>query len=203
MAAPTTPPSNDKEWSIVFAERWVRGGSTFDTLVFGKPISHPILVLKDNKGRVVSEFDGAPYDNTQHDGFKPGFLNQVFKRTATLITPVGVDAPMKWALDNVGLGKYYPTLRIRFYNHASVYGVHDSEQTIARGTKRDIQRKWLKLLEGAHEISDMNLPFNRFGWGQGRYNCQTLIAHALHHADMEAKPQYAAKGWKRVYKPSF
>lgn len=189
---------------IELCERPVRLARQLDYILFGKPLAHPFLALIDENERVLSELHFVPYDNSSSatHGGKRTRLNRLFELSTAATVPIGIDKLIRTLLSKTRLAKSYPTLHSVMTYGPRQYPTAPEHQVIASGYYAEMIEFWQDLRASAAKIDREMRPYDRFGCGRNRHNCQTGLAEILKQNGFLPMPlsgRYAAPGW--TFKP--
>lgn len=186
-------------WSIELCERPVHLLKQVDRILFGKDLAHPFLVLLDDKDIVRGEIHMIPYDRTAINGISR--LSRIFQRCQAFATPVGCDIVLRSVVQYTRWKNAYPVLHSRFYEAARQHDIAIYKKSLLRAPQDRVMASWEQLTQAALRLDSLNLPYDRFGWGRNRYNCQTGIASILAAAGLKSPTlsnRLAVPGWKVI-----
>jgi hypothetical protein len=187
-------------WHIELCERPVKLARHLDYALFKRPLSHPFLALIDEDGNVAGEIHLGPYDRTRSTVEKKARtrLNRLFELSTAITGLTGIDKLVRTCVQHTPLHRYYPTIHSTFHSCATQYSRATERQVLICGAQSQINDLWTNLRAQAAEIDLQNLPYDRFGWGRGRHNCQTALAQVMENTGLNVLPlsgRYAAPGW--------
>jgi len=187
------------KWSIWLAERPVVANAKKDAVEFGKPFSHPFLILKDVFDITRGEIHGT-WGNWPNRGLRdaPGKLLDNF--TGAVCT----DKSARFLA--AVTGPLYPRglileLRDHFIPRPSI-----ERQRIFKGDKKQALERWEALKGEFPSVNDQALPFYRYATREsGLTNCQIMLRATLEKAcTFETIPdlRLAHTGWTASAKPA-
>ncbi len=186
-----------RQWRIELCERPVRKAQRVDMLLFGRALCHPFLALIDEHDKVLGEIHLVPFDRSTTTRTRTR-LNRLFELATAATVPMHVDKAVRGVVGATPLGRYYPTLHSLFYDHAAQYAKALVRQELVTDSPSRTRTTWNLLRMAATRLDARNLPYDRFGSGRGRNNCQSGLATILAEAGLPVIPlsgQFAAPGW--------
>lgn len=170
MIAMTGPILSPTDFSITLVERPVHISRAQDEKMFGKPFSHPFLVLKDAKETVIGEIHGS---------WKRGSaietkLAQAFDKVSGRICSGRLNAFMASATD------YYPQCYIAGAEGERQYASRLEEHMLYKGQEGKARELWTALVESFPAVNEKRQPYYRYAKPDERFgNCQTIIRESL------------------------
>ncbi|HEU4837876.1 MAG TPA: hypothetical protein VFS88_00525 [Micavibrio sp.] len=163
----------EKKWSIWLAERPVVANAKKDTEKYGRPFSHPFLILKDCFDTTRGEIHGT-WGNWPRRGLsdKPGKLFDHFtgavcnNRTAYAVSKV--TRPV------------YPLAVLCSLDDKFIPRPNIEKQKVCSGERQRVMERWTILKEAFPHMNAYRLPFFRYAMrGSGLANCQIMLRAAL------------------------
>lgn len=157
-------------YTISLCERSVKRGQKLDVKVLGKPLSHPFLVLKDFKGRVVSELHGS---------WSPTFcrkqvaLSKFLELFVAGAAVVNQDLKVHRVFNQLNL-PHRPVNTMYVYSGVHQYQDAEYEEVLRRGSCDELKACWERGSAFSQYISDLKLPYTRYAHGTG-INCQKTL----------------------------
>ena len=171
MVAMTGPTVSPTDFSITLVERPVHISRAQDEKMFGKPFSHPFVVLKDAKDRVIGEIHGS----WKRGSSVETKLAQAFDKISGKICSSRLNAFMASA--SAG---YYPQCYIAGADGERQYASRLEEHLLYKGREGTAREIWARLVEGFPAVNEKGQPYYRYAKPDDRFgNCQTIIRGSL------------------------
>lgn len=185
------PARGPEDWTITLAERPVHISRAQDIAMFGRPFSHPFLVLKNAGDNVLSEI---------HASWRRGSpmrtrLSQVFDKTTGRLCSERVNRVL------ASTGNLYPRCNLYNTRGATQYGTKVEEHLLFQGPPKSVNELWHSLVDMFGEVNERRTPYYRYARrGSGFGNCQILMREALERVEqslLQPVPELklAQTGW--------
>lgn len=138
--------------------------------MFGRPFSHPFLVLKSPSDHVLGEIHASWHRGSP---FKIR-LCKVFDRTTGALRNESVNRMLAFT------GGFYPQCNLYNTRGARQYGTKVEEHLLCKGTQRQVRDVWHSLVDMFDEVNERKIPYYRYARaGSGFGSCQTLTREVL------------------------
>jgi len=184
-------------WSIWLVERPVVWERNRDMRVFGKPFSHPFLLLRDQHGKSRAEIHGARMDKCS--GVSNHFLKRAAGHVFDYITGKTHKEGLVKAFTAVASPFFYPKGQFDVITQPFRDRSGLPQQKLAEGSQTDIMHKWQAVLNVLPQLPAIGRPFYRYAsQDRGLANCQVILRQAMEKSGVF--PQipnlnYAQTGW--------
>lgn len=191
-----TPAWGPSDWTITLAERPVHISREQDIAMFGRPFSHPFLVLKSPSDHVIGEIHaswnrGSPLRTR---------LCQTFDSTTGRLRNEQLNTVLAVA------GSFYPRCNLYNTRGPRQYGTKVEEHLLFKGTQNQVRDLWHALVDMFGEVNERKTPYYRYARiGSGFGSCQTLTREVLDRVEKSlCQPVPALKlaqtGWTEAPK---
>ena len=182
-------------YSVLFCERSVVRHQNMDVRVLGQPLSHPFLSLKNSNGDIEQELHGtwsAKYANKQRRLEMLIEFANASKKAGTPLSSTFAATLTRFFPDRV------PINRMCILNGQRQYQLSEREDTLIEGEAEDIHITWDRLIKSSEEIDKLELPYNRYAFGED-INCQKTMKALLLKSglikDHDISLQLGSAGW--------
>ncbi len=184
------------EWRIELAERTVDFNADKDLRVFGKPFSHPFLVLKSPDGTVASEIHGTWPKNELT--YPVAYLINRFTSAARSDKATAFAHEIMWTVFPKAIIVATQGLR---NDHKAV-----ARTTVFKGSEDQAHVIWLDMRSRFPALNAREMPFYQYATPSAPFaNCQKMLRLAMDSAaGFGTIPdlQLAQTGWTEAAKPA-
>ena len=166
-----------------------------DRFVLGKPLSHTFLVLKSG-GSVIGEIHGTW---ERKAGYKQTRLAKAIELSIATASFLGQGATFSALFNKISFGQH-PVNVVRSYEGNKQYHNAHSEIILLEGDA-NLMEHWDSAVNSAERISDLSIPYARYGFS-GTVNCQTTLRAVMQESSIP-RPRSGAfslgvPGWNSV-----